>query len=347
MHVAVSIVTWSNMKTIGEALASLRGQAYEDMSVLVVDNASSDGTTDFIRKEFPEVHILRNFKNLGFARAHNQAIEFAEHVAASHGNGETAILIMNPDVVLEKDCIKEMVEAMDRHPEAGSVGAKLLKIIKVENPDSGFRDAQKTDFLDSVGLRIFKNRRITDKGAGEVDRGQYDREEEVFGVSGALCMYRLRALHAVSGKSGFFDESFFAYKEDADLAWRMRRAGWSAWYAPKAIAYHYRSAYATEKRMLGRAFRERAAKSPFVNRLSARNHLWTVWKNDSLFNFFLHLPFILPYESAKMAYFAIREPKTFFAALGAARRLPAILASRFSSRGRVRASAGEIRKWFA
>lgn len=346
MHVAVHIVTWSSMKTIGEALSSLRAQTYKDMSVLVVDNASVDGTLEYIRKDFPEVHVLRNFKNLGFAKAHNQAIEFTEHRAASRGDDETAILVMNPDIVLEPNCVEELVAALGRESRAGSVGAKLLKIVKVENQDSGFRDSSKTDIIDSTGIKVFKSRRFSDRGAGEKDSGQYGREEEVFGISGALVLYRLRALHDISSKNGFFDEEFFAYKEDADMAWRLRRAGWSAWYAPKAVAYHYRGAAATEKRTFSLALRERAAKSASVNRLSARNHLWTIWKNDSLANAMLHLPYILPYEAGKTVYFAIREPKTFISSLSAVKRLPAILLSRFSGKERVRVAASEIRKWF-
>lgn len=346
MRVAVSIVTWSSMRTISEALSSLRAQTYKDMSVLVVDNASTDGTLNYIKKEFPEVHVLRNFKNLGFARAHNQAIEFTEHCSASRKDEETAVLVMNPDIVLEPNCIEELLLLMERHKEAGSVGGKLLKIIKVDNPDSGFRDAQKTAVLDSTGLRIYKNRRTVDRGAGEKDAGQYDKEEEVFGISGALVMYRLSALHAVSVRSEFFDERFFAYKEDVDLAWRLRRAGWSSFYASRAIAYHYRGAHASEKRGLTLAIKERATKSPLVNILSTRNHIFTLWKNDSPLNVILHLPYILPYEIGKLAYFALRERKTFFASIGAIRQIPSILLNRFYYRGRVRVGAKEIRKWF-
>lgn len=346
MHVAVHIVTWSNIKTIGEALSSLRSQTYKNMSILIVDNASTDGTLNYIKKEFPEVHVLRNFKNLGFARAHNQAIEFTEHRATSRGDDEIAVLVMNPDIVLEPNCVEELILAMERHKEVASVGGKLLKIIKVDNLASGFRDAQKTDILDSTGLRIYKNRRTVDRGAGEKDAGQYEKEEEIFGVSGALVMYRLSALRSVSGRYGFFDERFFAYKEDVDLAWRLRRAGWSSFYAPKAVAYHYRGAHASEKRGLVLAIKERSVKSPLVNRLSARNHLFTLWKNDSPFNVILHLPYILPYEIGKLAYFALRERKTFFASIGVIGQIPSILLNRFYYRGRVRVGAKEIRKWF-
>lgn len=335
------------MRTIGEALSSLRAQTYKNMSVLIVDNASADGTIDFVRKEFPEFHTLRNFKNLGFARAHNQAIEFSEHAAVRGGKAETAVLVMNPDIVLEPNCISELVAALARHADAGSVGGKLLRIKKEENFESGFRDSIKTNVIDSAGLKIFKNRRVADRGAGEADRGQYDKEEEVFGISGALALYRLSALHAVSGRRGFFDNNFFAYKEDVDLAWRLRRLGWSAWHAPSAVAYHYRGTYGSEARRFARALEERKAISPFVRELSARNHLLTLWKNDSFFNVLMHLPHITAYEAGKMAYYLLREPKTFFASLGALREVPGILRDRIYFRGKVRAKAGEIRKWFA
>jgi len=227
------------------------------------------------------------------------------------------------------------------------VGGKLLHIKKEENFESGFRDSIKTNIIDSAGLKIFKNRRVADRGAGEADRGQYDTEEEVFGISGALALYRLSALHAVSGRRGFFDNNFFAYKEDVDLAWRLRRFGWSSWHIPSALAYHYRGAYASEGRTFGRAIKERRAKSKIVNELSARNHWLTLLKNDSPLNVFCHLPQIAVYEAGKLAYFLLREPKTFFASLGGLREVPGILRDRIYFRGRVRAKAGEIRKWFA
>lgn len=346
MHVAVHIVTWSNMKTIGEALSSLRAQTYKDMSVLVVDNASTDGTLDYVRKEFPEVHVLRNFKNLGFARAHNQAIEFTEHRATSRGDDETAVLVANPDIVLEPGCVAELVSALGRHPEAAGAGPKLLRLKKEENPDSGFRDSIKTDIIDSAGLNIWKSRRVTDRGSGESDRGQYAKEEEVFGISGALALYRLSALHGISGKQGFFDNAFFAYKEDVDISWRMRRAGFSFWYAPSAIAYHIRGTGGAEARGVFKAIAERSSRTPLVREFSARNHWLTIFKNDSLANVILHLPYFLPYEIGKSAYFAVREPKTFLASLSSLQYAPRIFWERAFGRGNVRAGAKEMRKWF-
>ncbi len=334
------------MKTIGEALSSLLAQTYKNMSILIVDNGSTDGTLDFIKKEFPEVHLLRNFKNLGFARAHNQAIEFTEHRATSRGDDETAVLVANPDIVLEPNCVEELVAALMRHPEAAGAGPKLLRLKKEENPDSGFRDSIKTDIIDSAGLNIWKSRRITDKGSGETDRGQYAREEEVFGISGALVLYRLRALHAVSGRQGFFDDDFFAYKEDVDISWRMRRAGFSFWYAPAAVAYHIRGTGGAEARGVLKAISERSSRTALVRELSARNHWLTIFKNDSLINVILHLPYFLPYEIGKSVYFAVREPKTFLALLSSLKYAPKIFWERAFGRGSARVSAKEIRKWF-
>ncbi len=346
MHVAVHIVTWSSLKTIGEALASLRGQTYRNMSILIVDNGSTDGTLEFIKKEFPEAHLLRNFKNLGFARAHNQAIEFTEHRAATRGDDETVVLVMNPDVVIEETCVEELVSTLARHKEAAGVGAKLLRLKREENPDSGFRDSIKTDIVDSVGLKIWKSRRVTDRGSGERDCGQYESEEEVFGISGALVLYRLRALHAVSGQQGFFDNNFFAYKEDVDISWRLRRAGFSFWYAPKAIAYHIRGVGGTEQAGIIKVMKARSSRSSFVREFSARNHWLTIFKNDSPVNVFLHLPYILPYELGKLGYYLLREPKTFFASLSSLKYAPKILWQRMCGRGPGRVEAEEIRKWF-
>ena len=122
--------------------------------------------------------------------------------------------------------------------------------------------------------------------------------------------------------------------------------GFSFWYAPRAIAYHIRGVGGAETRGVFKAIKERSSRTPFVRQLSARNHWLTIFKNDSLANVILHLPYFLPYEIGKSAYFAVREPKTFFASLSSLKYAPGIFWERMSGRGSARASAKEMRKWF-
>src|SRR5512141_457663 len=126
-HVAITIVTWNSMKYLPEALASIAGQTFKDRTLLIIDNASTDGVVEFVRERYPDAVILRNSKNLGFARAHNQGIAYAKaHLQPE--DGELFVMVTNPDVVLEPDYIEQLMDQMVRRSEAGSAAGKLLKL---------------------------------------------------------------------------------------------------------------------------------------------------------------------------------------------------------------------------
>ena len=141
---------------------------------------------------------------MGFAAGQNQAIRAAK--------GDW-LLCLNPDVVLADDFVARLVEAGAAHPDAGSICGKLLRW----NPDS---EPHQTRIIDSTGIYFTRNMRHLDRGAEEMDNGQYDRAQYVFGATGAAAMFRRSFVEAVSVDGEFFDEDFFAYREDADLAWR-------------------------------------------------------------------------------------------------------------------------------
>ncbi|MFA6603232.1 MAG: glycosyltransferase family 2 protein [Patescibacteria group bacterium] len=343
-RVSINIVTWNSLKFLPEALKSIAAQTYRDFSVLIIDNASSDGTTEFIRSEYPSFGLLRNFKNLGFCRAHNQGIGHV--VAHSNGGGEDRlILVTNPDIVLEPDFLKNLVASLDRRLDAGSAGGKLLKIF--DRDEGGMREPVRTATIDSTGLRVLRSRRFVDRGAGESDDGRYDRPEEVFGVSGAVALYRLAALEDVAQDGQYFDEDFFAYKEDVDLAWRLRLRGWTSLYAPAARAYHYRTAAGGERARLREIASGRLGRSKFVNYLSYRNHLFVLAKNEFAANYFRHWIFIKWYESVKFLYILFLEPSSLRALPEILRQLPRFLRKRRENLARAKVSAKDMRRWFA
>lgn len=302
--ISIQIVTWNSLKFLPDCLESIFNQTFRDFIILIIDNASTDGTIEFIERNYPQVKIIKNSKNLGFAKAHNQGIITTQ---------SDYILVMNPDVILESDFLFKLVEAADKDERIGSLGGKLLKI---KSGDLEIAEKIKTNIIDSTGLKIFKSRRVIDRGEGEEDKGQYDKNEEVFGVSGACVLYRREALEDIKipiinsqfvnrhkirrlvSCWEYMDQDFFCYKEDVDLAWRLQLQGWRAVYLPKARAYHFRSVSVSH----------RFSKSPLVNFFSYRNHLWLLLKNDYFSNFFRHLWFIFWYQLSKELYLLFTQP---------------------------------------
>lgn len=221
-RVSIIIVAYNNAAELPLCLDSIYTQGFRGWELLVVDNCSQDGSREFLLEEQRKkgFKLIRNDKNVGFCRAHNQAIK--------DSCGEF-ILFLNPDaVLLEKDALATFVRAMDKEENLASVTGKLLKdpIKKI---------------IDSAGMAFKKYGYITfDRGQGEFDCGQYDKDEYVFGPSCACALYRRKALEDAKYNGQYFDEDFFAYFEDADLAWRVRNNGWLSKYIHGAAIKHPR-----------------------------------------------------------------------------------------------------------
>lgn len=336
-RISINIVTWNSSKFIRQCLNSIFEQNYKDFSVLIIDNASSDGTAKIIEKEFPQVSVLKNARNLGFSKAHNQGIRFALE------KGFEYILVFNPDIIITDDCLEELIKAVETDPKIASVGPKLFKI---QTTNTELKESLKTKVIDSCGLKILKSRKIVERGAGEVDSGQYDNKEEVFGLSGAMVLYKRDALKDIKIFNEYFDENFFAYKEDADLAWRLRLRGWKNLYQGKAIAYHYRAASIEEKAGIMKIIKNRRGKSKMINHYSYKNHLLLLAKNDFFINFILNFPFIFFYELGKFFYILFFESKTLLSLGQFFKELPPTVKKRKLIMRNKKIGPKEIREWF-
>lgn len=343
--VSIQIVTWNSLKFLPDCLTSIFNQTNKNFSVLVIDNASTDSTIDFLRSHYPAIKILRNHKNLGFTTAHNQGIRLTIRRQPLKDNHY--ILILNPDIILKDDFLEKILPAIEKNKKIGAIGGKLFKIY---TSDEEIQEKTKTKIIDSVGLKIFKNRRVINQGEGEIDKGQYDREKTVFGLSGACVLYRLSALedikipkyttnsqiylnslkHNEQARVGYeyFDEDFFAYKDDIDLAWRLNQRGWQLFYFPLAQAYHFRQIAGREKTNLLEIIKNRKQRSHYLNYLSYRNHLFCLIKNESLINFLKDFPFIFFYELKKFLYLLFFEPRIIKALFDVFKKLPVMLKKR-------------------
>lgn len=337
--VSIQIVTWNSKRYIFDCLESIMEQTFTDFSVMVIDNGSSDGTVEFVRSNYPNVSVLQNFKNLGFAKANNQGI----HLAKS-----PYVLVMNPDVILAQDFLATILSFADKYPKGGSFAGKIFKL-KSEAIDShdeyGLREAIKSDIIDSTGLVIRKNRQVFDRGEGTKDTGQFNRAEEIFGVTGACALYRQEALDDIAINNEFFDQHFFAYKEDVDLAWRLRLYGWEAWYDPMSTCYHHRG-FSGEGKQARKVINHRRQVSKILRALSFRNHHLMLIKNDQWLNIFLTLPWFLTWEMGLIFYAFIFEPFQYRSMLDVFKLLPAMIIKRKVIKAHTKIQPRDIRKWF-
>lgn len=331
---SICIVTWNSMKFIKDCLESIMKQSiwlakdFEiKIAINVVDNGSQDDTVDFIRNNYPYVHILKNINNLGFSRAYNQAIKMQQ---------TDWVLVLNTDVILEPDFLEKiLIAAKNSKRDVAALGGKVLKIeTVVEN--GGLSEKIKSDKLDSCGLEVRKSRQVKNIGEGEVDEGQYDELNEVFGFSGACVLFRREALEDVNFKDEYFDEDLFAYQEDYDLACRLQLYGWQSVFVPSAKAYHFRSA---SLGMLSpwkfrKIIKARKQKSQLTNYYSYKNHLCVLLKNEITENFWRYLPHIFWFELKKFIYLLFFETRTlgclgkFFKLFGRMRLKRKIIMSR-------------------
>jgi GT2 family glycosyltransferase len=259
--VSVLIVTWNSAQFLPECLSSIDRQTWQDLEIIVVDNASSDETREILRSREASWRVIYNPANVGFAAGQNQAIR------AARGNW---LLCLNPDVVLAPDFVGRLIEVGEKHPEAGAVCGKLLRWNAVANPPQ-------TRIIDSAGIFFTRNMRHLDRGAEEVDSGQFDLRQWVFGATGAAAMFRRSFVEAASVDGEFFDEQFFAYREDADLAWRGQLMGWKCLYEPAAVAWHVRRVTPERRESLPHAINWHSVKNRFLMRGKNASG-WLCWK---------------------------------------------------------------------
>ncbi|MBV8550852.1 MAG: glycosyltransferase family 2 protein [Acidobacteriaceae bacterium] len=224
--VGVTIVTFNSARYIARCLDYALAQDYPHLQIVVVDNASTDGTPEILHRFEGRVSVIYNRENLGFAGGQNQAI-------AAVPDAEF-ILTLNPDLRLTPSFVTNLVAAAEADPSAGSICGKLLAM----SPDFEIPSAK---VFDSTGIYMTPNLRHLDRGSRIPDQGQYDRFEYVFGGTGAACLYRRKMIEDISVAGEFFDSDFFAYREDADVAWRAQLLGWKCLYTPLALGYHVRS----------------------------------------------------------------------------------------------------------
>lgn len=340
-HVVFSIVTWNSEEDIGGLLESLKEQTFKDFNIIIVDNGSKDKTLK-IAQRYDNIVCIKNSANLGFSRAHNKGIELAMKPWQEKDLNDRFIFICNPGMVLAEDCLERILLGMCQEPDIGLAGPCLFRL-ENEEPENSINTI-KTDTVDSLGLEFFKSRKVIDRFSGTEYNGPRETQE-VFGVSGALMCFRASALSAVRWGREYFDEDFFAYKEDVDIAWRLKNLDWRSIVVPSAVAYHRRGIREKLNLSLWEKLKRQRHKPQIIKFLLLRNHLWMICKNDFFVNHLLDWPFIFFTELGKFFYYLTLDTKSVRAYFSVLRGLPKMLSKRAYLKN-AKIHPHEIREWF-
>jgi GT2 family glycosyltransferase len=269
VSVSVVVVTWNGLRHLEECLPRVldqRLEAADALELIVVDNASTDGSLaylDGLAARDARVRVLRNVRNFGFAGPNNQGVEAAR--------GEL-VATLNNDAPPEPGWLAALLDVARANPTAGSVASRMVF-------------AHQPAVIQSAGISIDRAAIAWDRHVGRPIAQSDTGVTEVFGASAGAALYRREMLRRLGG----FDARFFLYLEDVDLAWRARLAGWRALYAPQAVVRHAHSASAKEG-------------SPFKNWHLGRNKVWTTIKCYPTSGLRRYLPAVLAYDLASLPY---------------------------------------------
>ena len=214
--VSIIVPNWNGKPLLKACLISIAGQSLKDHETIVVDDASTDGSADYVEREFPGVRVVRLGDNRGFAGAVNAGIRVAR--------GEF-IALLNNDAEAHPRWLEEMLGAFSKDGTLGFVGPKIL-------------DRRHPGTIAAAGGRFSRNGSATDRGRGEPDSGAFNTVRRVLWVTGAACMFRRHVFEVM----GLFDESFGSMSEDVDLCFRAQLRGFRGLYVPSAIVHHAVSA---------------------------------------------------------------------------------------------------------
>ena len=269
----IQIVGWNSATELPKALSQLASYP-DDITIRYIDNNSSDESVETVKQMLPKADIICLDRNTGFGAAHN--IGFKQCATE-------LVLLHNPDLVLAKESLSMLRAAFDD----GKVGAVQGKLLKGKN-------SQGQDIIDSTGIAMTWTLNGKEIGEGEIDTGQYQQSRELAAVTGAAGCFRMAALRDVRGNDGqIFDEDFFAYKEDVDLGWRLRKAGWLCKYVAVTQGVHARGfgkITAANWRegivLLIKKLRDKRT------RYGLRNWLWMMLKNASVKDALRHEIFV-------------------------------------------------------
>lgn len=264
MKITIVIPNYNGKHFMEPCLASLGRQTYKDFEILVVDNASTDGSIEYLKEHYPDIRIIALDQNYGFSKAVNVGIR---HSSAPY------VILLNNDTTVDEHFVDEMRKAIEQSPRIFSVSSKMIQMYHPELIDSA------GDLYTLPGWGVCR-------GVGR-PVSNYSEADEIFSACAGASIYRRRVFQ----KIGYFDENHFAYLEDIDIGYRAKIYGYRNMYCPSAIVFHVGSGTSGSKY------------NAFKVKLSARNNIYVNYKNMPLpFLVLNFMPLLLGYL-VKYAFF--------------------------------------------
>lgn len=267
---AIVIANWNGKQHLEKCFKSLRKQNDQNFQITVLDNGSTDGSVKFIKENYPEVSLVCLKKNTGFAQPNNIAIR----TVFLNPNIEY-VITLNNDAEATENYVKEMHSAIQKYEKEG--------VVAIQPRLMNFYEKEK---FDATGVLTTFEFSAVNRGRGDVDNGQFNEIEKVFGPSASAALYTRKFLEEADlSRDEYFDKDYFAYYEDVDLAWRLHLMGYETIYNPKALLYHVHSATGVNY-------------SPFKAFHIHRNHYFNIIKNAPFFYlwkvlFFMPIRYVL------------------------------------------------------
>ena len=255
--VSIIVLNWNGKEHLESCFSSIKEQTYDNYETILVDNGSTDSSIDFVKEKFPWVKIIPIPKNIGFAKGNNKGIE------ESKGD---YILTLNNDTKLDKNCLKNLMDIVEKNPRVGMFSLKMMFFYE-------------TNLINSTGTLVHKDGSAMNRGMKQKDNKQFEEIEEILGPCAGAALYKKEMLEDIKYKDEYFDSGFFIYLEDVDLIFRSILKGWKSIYVPSSIIYHVHSA-------------TMQAKSPIKLYLSERNRIWYTLKTFPL-KLILKMPYYI------------------------------------------------------
>jgi GT2 family glycosyltransferase len=331
--VSAIIVQWRQQKWLSSCLEYVLSSTGVDCEVVLVNNERGANLEPIVR-QFAQVRLVDNDSNVGFSAACNDGIRRTR---------SEFVLFLNADVFVRPDCVRLLAQALRTYDQVGFAHGKLM-----------MQDAP--DRIDGAGIAVSRGRRFSDRGRGQIDAGQFDRKTMSMAGCGALLMFRRAALEDVRFSDEYFDEDFFAYKEDIDLCWRAWWRGWRGCYVPSAVALHVRGhglPRLDDVSSGGLAERVKALKSHRedagfirVRVISTRNQCWLELKNEPASWTLMDLPWRIGAWVMVLAYAIFFERYMLRGFAEALRGLPRIWKKRRAINASRRVSPRALRSLF-
>ena len=285
-RISVVVVTFRVGNYLKRCLSSIQEHSYPGLEIIVIDNSLKQDSGETITRRYDGVQCYHGQPGLSYCEGLNIGIKIAR--------GEF-ILCLNDDVILAQSFFVNALKGFAMDSRIGMVSGKILRFDK--------------DTIDSAGLFLTPWRTAQERGYGLKDRGQFEKEGYVYGISGAVAFYRKKMLDEIKQGLEYFDRDYHYFYEDLDMAWRSQKRGWKGYYIPSAIAYHVRGASLRSVDGRDKPYARRYLKSDSLHVDLIKNRYLTIIKNESIVDFLWHFPFILFYDIIQWGYIVLCKPQ--------------------------------------